>query len=193
MKAIKLFFVAMSVSFAMNANAQFANQKAGGGSYGTTPSTSDSRIHGVFDFRVGSYSYFKSGGFGFTLGIQKGIYQYKGFDLAWDIAQFEFSAPFNSPSKGDLLSLKTGARCFSPSFVNDKLRLYTNISMGWVCNLVKEFEMTEHGFGLTWGIGAQYNKKFSIGYSLMYNTTLKNTILDEFEKLSHFATIGYTF
>ena len=138
MKAIKLFFVAMAVTFALNANAQFATQKTGRSSFAATSSSSDSRIHGVFDFRVGSYSYFTSGGFGFTIGVQKGIYQFKGCDLAWDIAQFEFSAPFSSPSKGDLLGLKTGVRCFSPSFVNDKLRLYTNISMGWVCNLVKE-------------------------------------------------------
>ena len=42
-----------------------------------------------------------------------------------------------------------------------------------------------HGFGLTFGIGLQYNKKVHVGYSLQYETAFKSK--------THFATIGYTF
>ncbi len=42
-----------------------------------------------------------------------------------------------------------------------------------------------HGFGLTFGIGLQYNKKVHVGYSLQYETAFKSK--------THFGTIGYTF
>jgi len=42
-----------------------------------------------------------------------------------------------------------------------------------------------HGFGLTWGIGLQYNKRFSIGYTLQYES--------KFETKNHFGTIQFTF
>ena len=221
MKAIKLFSAAIAMVFALNANAQG---------------------HFVADFKVGSV--WEVGGFGIGLGYQTRILEKSDFELAWDVANFEWTAPFNSPADLDMLSLKTGLRAFSPSFAKDKFRFYTNLSIGYTCVLAKgiisaddiedyleDYEKSamdiassylkglggdylqdysqaykeasksvseayddevdgtsmsaHHGFGLTWGVGLQYNKKWSLGYSLLYETAGKSK--------SHLVTIGYTF
>ena len=241
MKVIKFFVAAMAMAFAMSANAQFLSD-------------------GRFTANVNLGSVATKGGFGLGFGYQKEFYSNDYVTLAWDVAQFEWNAPFNSPGDLDYLSLKTGIRAFSPSFANDKLRAYTNLSLGYTCvlaktgwssgkglstnNLLKAYgfdnidaivkkagysgldellkdlgyedledyleevygsvddeylesiedddyeggspKMKAHSaFGLTWGVGIQYNKKWSLGYTLQYETWGKSK--------NHFATISYTF
>lgn len=204
MKKVKLFFAAVATIFAMNANAQF-----------------------IADLRLGSVN--SAGGFGLNVGYQKPIAEFQGCEFAWDVVNFEYAAPFNSPKYWDVLSLKTGARAFSPTFGNGKFRAYTNLALGYSCVLFnydgavsdayddaidearKQYEaaglgdyfdealdasglgdyddgdgMTAyHGFGLTWGIGVQYNKKFSLGFTLQWES--------KFKTKNYFATFGYTF
>ena len=50
---------------------------------------------------------------------------------------------------------------------------------------VDESMKAKHGFGLTFGVGVQFKEKFSVGYSLQYETGWKTKC--------HFATFGYTF
>lgn len=200
MKKVKLFFAAVATIFAMNANAQF-----------------------IADVRLGSVA--SAGGFGLNVGYEKPITEFQGCEFAWDVVNFEFAAPFNSPADLDMLSLKTGVRAFSPTFGNDKFRAYTNLAIGYTCVLNKwgdvgaAFDYADevedllnagnyaaaqaaaqaaldeiddggsmsayHGFGLTWGIGVQYNKKFSLGFTLQWES--------KFKTKNYFATFGYTF
>ena len=199
MKAIKFFVAAMAMTFAMTANAQISE--------------------GHFTANVNLGSVASTGGFGLGVGYRADVYTHDYFTLAWDVAHFEWDAPFDSPSNFNELSLKTGARVFSPTFANDKLRAYTNLAMGYTCVLAKgwsgpkikgpedfatdyeymvylmdlESEIENAGtsmkghsaFGLTWGIGVQYNQKWALGYTLQYETWGKSK--------NHFATISYTF
>lgn len=193
MKKVKLFFAAVATIFAMNANAQF-----------------------IADVRLGSVA--SAGGFGLNVGYEKPITEFQGCEFAWDVVNFEFAAPFNSPADLDMLSLKTGVRAFSPTFGNDKFRAYTNLAIGYTCVLNKWMDAVDkaeealeeyylgnyaaameaaadidedgsmsayHGFGLTWGIGVQYNKKFSLGFTLQWES--------KFKTKNYFATFGYTF
>ncbi len=188
MRTVKFFFLAMAMTIATSANAQFAggSSKKSGAGFGSSSATIDPKAHFTSEFRVGSVA--DAGGFGVNLGGQKDIATLGSCVLAWDFVNFEFAAPFKSPANLDFLALKTGMRLFTPSFANDKIRLYTNLSMGYSVALVEadDEEMTaNHGFGLTYGVGLQVCKKFNLGYSLQYETA--------FETKTHFATIGYTF
>ena len=180
MKAIKFFVAAMAMTFAMSANAQLFSD-------------------GHFTANVNLGSIAKSGGFGLGVGYQTEVFTNDWITLAWDVAHFEWDAPFDSPGDIDELSIKTGARAFSPSFCNEKLRAYTNFAMGYTCILAKGIDWdgpyevlgydakmkARSAFGLTWGVGIQYNQKWSLGYTLQFESNGKSK--------NHFATIGYTF
>lgn len=185
MKAIKFFVAAMAMAFAMNANAKIFEDN-----------------HFMVNANVGGIKGplgYSEGGFGLGAGFQTTVYEGSWASLAWDVLQFEWNAPFDSPGDIDWINFKTGIRAFSPSFAKDHLRVYTNFDLGYTNVLIKEFdrdiddgvlkieeEMKGHSaFGLAWGIGLQLNKKISLGYTLEYDT------FTEFKK--HFATIGYTF
>lgn len=181
MKAFKFFFFAVAMTFAMNASAQFAS--AGGSKSSGSSSASDKSNFFLFDVRLGGVS--GAGGFGLNFGGEKRYNDY----IAWDYINIEFAAPFDSPANYDMISAKTGVRGFSPSFANDKLRAYTNLAVGYTCVLAEDWWSGDmeanHGFGLTFGIGIQFNKKYSIGYSLQYETAFKSK--------SHLATFGFAF
>lgn len=197
MKAIKLLFFVVAMAFATSANAQFVSSGAGrtGGSSSSSSSLEKSNYF-LFDFRVGSVA--KAAGFGLNFGAEKRYNDY----IAWDYVNVEYAAWFNSPAEVDILSLKTGLRAFTPSFANDLLRVYSNIALGYTCVLQKywsynysyygeyyykddEWMGTDHGFGLTFGVGLQIKKKYSIGYSLQYETGCSTK--------SHLATFGFAF
>lgn len=172
MKAIKFLVAAMAVSFAMSANAKiFENNSisvnANFGSYGPS-----------------------QGGFGIGAGFQTEFYTNDWITLNWDVLHIEWDAPFDSPANYDNLSFKTGCRAFSPSFAKDHLRAYTNLDLGYVLGIEKfgDETSTSSGFGLTFGIGLQYNKKWSLGYSLEY-VKFKDVPGGK----AHYATIAYTF
>lgn len=180
MKTIKFFFFAVAMAFAMNASAQFAS--AGSSKSSSTSSTDKSNFF-LLDVRLGGVS--GSGGFGFNFGGEKRYNEY----IAWDYVNVEYAAPFNSPADLDLLSLKTGVRGFSPSFANEQLRAYSNLAVGYTCVLAEDWWSGDmeanHGFGLTFGVGIQFKKKYSLGYSLIYETAFKSK--------SHLATFGFAF
>jgi len=174
MKVIKIFSLAMAMAFAMNASAQVFSDG-----------------HFTANFNIGGITGdggFSKAAFGLGVGYQtKELYSCKWVSLAWDVLQIEWDAPFDSPGDLDYLSFKTGGRAFSPSFAKDKLRAYTNLDMGYTLGIWSfgSETRTQSAFGLTWGIGLQYNKKVSLGYTLEYETNG--------ETKSHFATLGYTF
>lgn len=198
MKAIKFLVAAVAMAFAMSANAKI---------FEDNHFTLNANLGGI----VGAYGY-SEGGFGLGAGFQTGVFDSKYVSLAWDVVQFEWNAPFNSPGDADWLNLRSGIRAFSPSFANDHLRAYMNFGLGYTCVLQKEWnrdidwddiydpwddwddlyddlddtKMKAHSaFGLNWGFGLQLNKKFSLGYSLHYDT------FSECKK--HFVTFGFTF
>lgn len=179
MKAFKFFFFVVAMTFAMSASAQFVSS---GATKGGSSTSTDKTNYFLLDVRVGGVA--GAGGFGFNFGGEKRYNDY----IAWDYINVEYAAPFNSPADFDILSLKTGVRGFSPSFANEKLRAYSNLAMGYTCVLAKDWwgdMAASHGFGLTFGIGIQFNKKYSIGYSLQYETAGKSK--------SHLATFGFAF
>ena len=179
MKAFKFFFFAVAMFFALNASAQFAtasSSKSSGSNEKGTRVLIDVRFGGI-DMGI------KKGGFGLTFGGEKRFNDY----IAWDFINIEYSAPFNSPEYWDVLSFKTGLRGFSPSFASDNLRAYTNLAVGYTCILVGErrYLYAEHAFGLTFGVGLQYKKTFSLGYTLQWENQWKTK--------NHFATLGFAF
>jgi hypothetical protein len=205
MKAIKFLVAAVAMAFAVNANAKI---------FEDNHFTLNANLGGI----VGAYGY-SEGGFGLGAGFQTGVLDSKYVSLAWDVAQIEWNAPFNSPGDSDWLNFRSGIRAFSPSFANDHLRAYMNFGLGYTLVLAKGWagddvdlddwyddlydddwydwddiyddlddgvEMKAHSaFGLNWGFGIQLNKKFSLGYSLHYDT------YSECKK--HFVTFGFTF
>lgn len=120
MKAVRLLFVALAMTFAMNASAQ-----------------DDDRF--VLDVRFGVITPGSLGAFGLGFGYQKDLTEFNGWNLAWDVATLEYEAPFNSPADLDYLGAKTGLRLFSPTFCGGKLRAYTNLGVGYSCALAKEY------------------------------------------------------
>ena len=190
MKSVKLLLAALAMTFAMGANAQ-----------------KDGRF--VLDVKFGGITPGSQAAFGVGLGYQKDIKEFGDWTLAWDVANFEFAAPFDSPKNLDLLALKTGLRMFSPTFWGGKWRAYTNLAGGYSCVLQKELDgnigayydpvtgdviivgdadskmRAHHGFGLTFGVGLQFNQKLSFGYTLQYETALKTK--------SHFGTVAVAF
>jgi hypothetical protein len=187
MKAVKLLLAALAMTFAMSSNAQ---------------------IEGRFtlDVKGGVITPGSQGAFGVGFGYQVDLKQFGDWNLAWDVANIEFAAPFDSPKNLDLLALKSGLRLFTPTFWGDKWRAYTNLGVGYSCALQKVYELggyydpytgmfipttendkmeANHGFGLTFGAGLQFNQKWSFGYTLQYETALKTK--------SHFGTIGIAF
>lgn len=172
MKAVKIVFAAVAMTLAMGANAQLK--------------LSEGKM--AVNVNVGSYGP-STAGFGLGVGYQADFYTNDWCTLAWDVLHFEWDAPFNSPGDADALNFKTGLRAFSPSFANDKVRTYTNLDMGYSLGLTKvDGDVnTSSAFGLTWGIGLQVNKAWSLGYSLLYTKNSNGS------GKSHFATIGYTF
>lgn len=178
MKAVKLLFAALAMSFAMNASAE--------------------GDHFTFDVKVGGVA--GAGGFGFGVGYQKELKEFNNWNLAWDVVSFDYAAPFNSPADFDYLSLRTGLRLFTPTFWGGNFRAYTNLAPGYTCALWKEIReywgngmilgyeekmKAHHGFGLQFGVGLQFKEKFSLGYQLQYETAGKSK--------THFATFGFTF
>ena len=182
MKAVKLLFAALAMSFAMNASAE--------------------GDHFTFDVKVGGVA--GAGGFGFGVGYQKELKEFNNWNLAWDVVSFDYAAPFNSPADFDYLSLRTGLRLFTPTFWGGNFRAYTNLAPGYSCGIWREGNIgawydpttgsvivvddsmkAHHGFGLQFGVGLQFKEKFSLGYQLQYETAGKSK--------THFATFGFTF
>ena len=171
MKAIKFFVAAIAMTFALGANAQL--------------SLSEGQF--TVNANIGSYGP-STAGFGLGVGYQADFYTNDWITLAWDVFHFEWDAPFDSPGDSDMLSFKTGCRAFSPTFANDRLRAYTNLDMGYVLGLTNVDKVrSSHYFGLTYGLGLQLNKKWSLGYTLEF---VKN---GDGKGKSHYATVAYTF
>lgn len=205
MKKVLFLAAAMTMAFAMSANAKIFEDN-----------------HVTVNANIGGFSNagYSQAGFGLGVGFQTGIYENDWISLSWDVLHFEWDAPFKSPGDVDYLNFKSGIRAFSPSFANGHLRAYTNLAMGLSVVLMKGYsvdyddlyddlldfyddpydydydyddfdddvdtKMKGHcGFGLTWGIGLQLNKKFSFGYNLLYESWGKTK--------GHFGTISYTF
>ena len=187
MRKIKFLLVAMAMTIATSASAQFVGTSSSskGTALSSSGATLDPKARFTSEFRVGGLS--SQGAFGFTFGGRKDLTSFENFVLAWDFVNVEWSAPFKSPSDLDLLSLKTGLRLFTPSFASDNARFYTNLSMGYTCVLADTLDGMDasHGFGLTFGVGLQLFKNVSIGYSLLYETAFKSK--------GHFATFNYVF
>lgn len=180
MKVIKIFSLAIAMAFAMNANAQ---------------------DKGHFTVNANFGSVCTVGGFGLGIGYQKTILEKNDWELAWDVAQFEWDAPFKSPADLDYINIRSGVRGFTPSFASGKLRAYTNFDLGYTLVITETitFSYDKYGFptdyktkkkaysafGLQFGAGFQWNKKISLGYTLQYET--------KFKSKNHLATIAYTF
>lgn len=175
MKAIKFLVAAMAMAFAMNANAEWKLDLGDG--------------HFTVNANVGSYGP-STAGFGLGVAYQTEVFTCDWLTMDWDVLHFEWDAPFDSPGDADALNFKTGLRAYSPSFANGHLRAYTNLDMGYVLGLYKDFAddvSTSSAFGLDYGIGLQLNKKWSFGYTLEFT---KN---GDGKGKSHYATVAYTF
>ena len=196
MKSVKLLLAALAMTFAMGANAQDGKWTVDI-KFGSVmcPYTNNNLGFGIPG---------RAAGFGLGVGYQKNLKEFGDWKLVWDVASFDYAAPFNSPADVDFLAVRTGLRLFTPTFGGGNFRAYVNANPGYSCALWKEYTLYElwgngvivgyqeeekmkahHGFGLAVGAGIQYKEKFSIGYTLQYETAGKTK--------NHFATIGYTF
>ena len=186
MKAIKFLVAAMAMAFAMSVNAKIFENN-----HFTVDANVGAKVSSVtvVDPFWGSFSTSDSqAAFGLGATFQTEIFSTNWITLDWDVFRFAWVAPFNSPGDWDELHFKTGARAYSPTFAGDHLRGYTNLDMGYVLGLYKDFKddvATSSAFGLDWGIGIQLNKKFSFGYTLQFESNGKSK--------NHFFTFGYTF
>ncbi|MBR4130740.1 MAG: hypothetical protein IKU02_07460 [Bacteroidaceae bacterium] len=178
MKAIKFFLAAIAMTFAMSANAEWKLDLGDG--------------HFTVNADFGVYDAASSwAGFGLGATYQTEVFTSDWVTLDWDVLHFEWNAPFDSPKYANDLNFKTGLRAYSPSFAKGHLRAYTNLDLGYDLYLEKDgfTDKVESysGFGLDYGIGLQLNKKFSLGYSLIFAKF-------KFANCKgHYATIAYTF
>ena len=171
MKKVLILFAAMTMGVALSSNAKIFEEN-----------------HFTINANVGGAS--GAAGFGLGVAFQTQIVEASWITLDWDVLHFQWSAPFDSPANSDNLSFKTGVRGYSPSFANDHLRVYSNLDLGYVLGLAKDWNddmATSSGFGLTWGAGLQLNKKWSLGYTLEYANFSGNG------GTSHYGTIAFTF
>ena len=177
MKAIKFFLAAIAMTFAMSANAEWKLNLGDG--------------HFTVNANFGVYDATTSwAGFGLGATYQTEVFTSDWVTLDWDVLHFEWDAPFDSPKYANDLNFLTGLRAYSPSFAKGHLRAYTNLDLGYDLYLEKDFNdevETWSGFGLNYGIGLQLNKKFSLGYTLLF-TKYKFANCK-----GHYATIAYTF
>ena len=164
MKAIKLLFAAVAMTFAMSANAQFFNGKF------------------IADIKGGVFTPGSVGAWGVSVGYQKPLTESDGFNLAWDLISVDFTDTFKAAGDNWQIGVKTGLRGFTPTFWNDNVRGYANIGGGYtyVGGWAKK-----SAFGLVAGVGLQFKEKFSFGYSFQYETFGKSK--------AHFATLGWAF
>ncbi len=221
MRTVKFFFLAMAMTIATSANAQFAggSSKKSGTGFGSSSATIDPKAHFMADFRVGSVA--SAGGFGVNLGGQKDIATLSSCVLAWDFVNVEYAAPFKSPANTNFLALKTGLRLFSPSIANDMVRFYTNLSMGYSLVLTKAggfgdwddddwadwynyLGRASYGWDDDWDDdegGSSVNASHGFGLTFGCGVQFKKKINigyslqyeTAFKTKTHFATIGYTF
>ena len=185
MKAIKFFVAAMAMVLVMSATAKIFENN-----HFTVDASVGAKVTSVTGLGFFGPVTVSNTDAAFSLGamFQTEILSTNWITLDWDVFRFAWVAPFNSPGDWDELHFKTGARAYSPTFAGDHLRGYTNLDMGYVLGLAKDWNddvSTASAFGLDWGIGIQLNKKFSFGYTLQFESNGKSK--------NHFFTFGYTF
>ena len=146
----------------------------------------DPDVHFMLETRIGS-------GIGENLVLEKEFHKYVAVDF--------FSLGYTSENwKFDThkISLKTGARGFSPRWWGGRMRAYTDLALGYDCVIfsLPGFSETSHGFGLTWGLGIHMLDHFYFGYSLDYTTISMNIggiASVSGGATSHFFKFGYRF
>ena len=146
----------------------------------------DPDVHFMLETRIGS-------GLGENLVLEKEFHKYVAVDF--------FSLGYTSENwKFDThkISLKTGARGFSPRWWGGRMRAYTDLALGYDCVIfsLPGFSETSHGFGLTWGLGIHMLDHFYFGYSLDYTTISMNIggiASVSGGATSHFFKFGYRF
>ena len=180
MKKVLFLAAAMTMAFAMSANAKIFENN-----HFTVDASVGAKVASV----TTPWGKVSNSDAAFSLGamFQTEVYSNNWITLDWDVARFAWVAPFNSPGDWDELHFKTGVRAYSPTFAGDHLRGYTNLDMGYVLGLAKPLDevLTNSAFGLDWGLGIQLNKKFSFGYTLQFESNGKTK--------NHFFTFGFTF
>ena len=212
MNYIKLFVTVFAMALALNAGAQSkttarsksaapaktttttAAKKTTSSSSSSSKKSSSSRssnkgydpdVHFMLETRIGS-------GFGENLVLEKEFHKYVAVDF--------FSLGYTSENwKFDThkISLKTGARGFSPRWWGGRMRAYTDLALGYDCIIFgSPISDTSHGFGLTWGLGIHMLDHFYFGYSLDYTTISMNIggiASVSGGATSHFFKFGYRF
>ena len=145
----------------------------------------DPDVHFMLETRIGS-------GLGENLVLEKEFHKYVAVDF--------FSLGYTSENwKFDThkISLKTGARGFSPRWWGGRMRAYTDLALGYDCVIFgSPISETSHGFGLTWGLGIHMLDHFYFGYSLDYTTISMNIggiASVSGGGTSHFFKFGYRF
>lgn len=123
-------------------------------------------------------SFYIQNGWGFGYSLRKDYGKF----FAWDIFGASFqTGGFVSPANNYLFNLRLlGARAYSPSW--KRCRAYANLDLGYTMyhfdyndeyyNGYRHYDYSgeTHGFGLDFGLGLQFNNRFSIGYNLNYCT-----------------------
>lgn len=153
-----------------------------------------------------------AGEVGLGLRIQRNFGKY----IAWDILQAKYTYDY-TPTEVDeeedgylyrdddcsahKLAIMTGLRGFSPSFANDKMKMYLSFAAGYGRTMRPELKAYHLGYGYTgqayedeewfghcaidFSFGFQY-KKFNFGYGLYAMT-------GDFGMVDHTIRLGFTF
>ena len=214
MNYIKLFVTVFAMALALNAGAQSkttarsksaapaktttttAAKKTTSSSSSSSRKSSSSRtsnkgydpdVHFMLETRIGS-------GIGENLVLEKEFHKYVAVDF--------FSLGYTSENwKFDThkISLKTGARGFSPRWWGGRMRAYSSLALGYECSIVSASVVAAsrggwgtytakvyHAFALSWGAGIQIVDHFYLGYDLEYNS------LDGWGT-AHYFKFGYRF
>ena len=146
----------------------------------------DPRPRFFIEAKIGKF-YGPHGGFGFNFGLEKEFNKY----FAVDFFSIDFATNFTNDSfRWFPIGIKAGARGFTPSWSNGKMRGYGSLAVGYECGIIRggDYYKTscDHAFALSAGAGVQFARHFSIGYDLEYHAK-------ESWGVAHYAKFGYKF
>ena len=193
MRKIKFLLVAMAMTIATSASAQFVGTSSSskGTSFGNSSDMGYYEGYGSDKKLTHEVSTYIADGWGLGYQLRREFNPY----VAWNIVGVSYLSGFNSPADAGLINIKlAGVRGYTPSW--KWIRGYADLNMGLGVNYFsypvyqgkgnwdtdKEFNPN---FGLDFSVGVQVHKNFAVGYNLTFVAPDKGKM--------HMARFSYLF
>ncbi|MBQ9169364.1 MAG: hypothetical protein IJ148_00870 [Bacteroidaceae bacterium] len=159
---IKYLFLAMAMTVATSASAQFVGSGARGNSSGGFGSDSEYAEPKPFTHELDFYI---QDGWGIGYQLRKDFNPYVG----WNIFGVSYMSGFYSPADFGQVNFKLlGVRGYTPAYRT--IRGYVDLNLGYTLSYYDGWDgmETTHNFGLDFSVGVQLFKNFAIGYNLNF-------------------------